>query len=214
MTKRIANWSDIVEYADNNAGVMATNGQSLNPYKLGIELYRDIEDRWNKGKFGREWDRCTDAEERHHWDLKLGLGKEKIFEVRAHYNDVNFLDEFLTPEFAADQGLFNFEWSERNSSFEVATREFGKVKQKLLGQLTNAGSPVIRVLNANYQNRGELLLAHEHQRVDLRLDYAQRVLEALVRVWKRPVLVATKIEEKSVVLRFDGTEHTRTEGEA
>ena len=27
---------------------------ALNPYKLGIELFRDIEERWNKGQFGKE----------------------------------------------------------------------------------------------------------------------------------------------------------------
>jgi len=28
-------WSEIVDYAENNAGVMATSGGRLNPYKLG-----------------------------------------------------------------------------------------------------------------------------------------------------------------------------------
>src|SRR5690606_27792725 len=138
---------------------------------------------------------------------------QKIFEVRAHYNDVTFLDEYLTPEFAMEQGLFTFEWSERRGGFEVASREFHKVKQKLLAQLTNAGNPVIVAQNANYGNRGELLLKHEHHGVDLRIDYAERVLEALVRVWKRPVLVATIFDEKPILVRFDGTEHTRVEGE-
>lgn len=212
MTTRIANWEDIIEYADNNAGVMATNGKTLNPYKLGIELFRDIEERWNRGQFGKQWDECDDLAERRHWDLRLGLGRKKIFEVRSHYNDVTFLDEFLTPEFAIEHGLFSFEWSERRGGFEIASREFQKVKQKLLGQLTNAGNPVIRVLDSNYENRGELLLVHEHQGVDLRVDYAERVLEALTRVWKRPVLVATCVDEKPIKLRFDGKEHSRIEG--
>ena len=30
-------------------------------------------------------------------------GRRKIYEVRALYNDVTFLDEFLTPEFVDDQ---------------------------------------------------------------------------------------------------------------
>jgi len=212
MTEHIATWEDIVEYADNNAGVMAKTGKRLNPYKLGVELFRHIEERWNRGQFGTKWDQCDDLDERRHWDMRLGLGKQKIFEVRAHYTDVTFLDEYLTPEFALEQGLFTFEWSERRGGFEVASREFAKVKQKLLAQLTNAGSPVIRVLDANHGNRGELLLQHEHSGVDLRLDYAERVLEALVRVWKRPVLVATQIEEAPSMLRFDGQAHTRVPG--
>ena len=30
------------------------------------------------------------------WDMRLGLGRKKIFEVRKLYNDVTFIDEFFT----------------------------------------------------------------------------------------------------------------------
>lgn len=211
MTEHVLDFSEIVDYADNNAGVMATNGRQLNPYKLGVELFRNIEERWNRGQFGRQWDACDDLAERRHWDLRLGLGKKRIFEVRRYYNDVTFLDEFLTEEFAAEHGLFTFEWSERRGSFEVMSREFRKVKQKLLSQLTNGGNPVIRVSHGNYENRGELLLEHQHSGVDLRVDYAERVLESLVRVWKRPVVLKTVVSEEPVLLRYDGKAQSRIE---
>jgi hypothetical protein len=102
----------ILDYANNHAGTMATQKGKLNPYKLGIELYRDIEDRWNKGRFGREWDQCDDLRTRRSWDKKLGEGRQKIFEVRKHYNDVTFIDEFLTPEFAIEQKLFVFNFND------------------------------------------------------------------------------------------------------
>jgi stage V sporulation protein R len=211
MTQHILDFSEIVDYADNNAGVMATNSRQLNPYKLGVALFRNIEERWNRGQFGREWDSCDDLDERRHWDMRLGLGLKRIFEVRALYNDVSFLDEFLTEEFAIEQGLFTFEWSERRGSFEVMSREFQKVKQKLLSQLTNGGNPVIRVTHGNYENRGELLLEHKHNGIDLRVDYASRVLESLVRVWKRPVVLRTIVSEQPVLLRYDGKEHRRVD---
>ncbi|MGH7296283.1 MAG: SpoVR family protein, partial [Polyangiaceae bacterium] len=52
MTTRILDASEIVDYADHNAGVMATSGGRMNPYKLGVELYRHIEERWDRGQFG------------------------------------------------------------------------------------------------------------------------------------------------------------------
>jgi stage V sporulation protein R len=207
MTERVLDWSEVVDYADNNAGVMATSGGRLNPYKLGVELFRNIEERWDRGQFGREWEHCEDLDVKRSWDLRLGLGRQKIFEVRALYNDVTFIDEFLTAEFAAERGLFTFDWSRRNERFEVSSREFAAVKQKLLSQLTNAGNPVIRVVDANFENKGELLLEHDHRGIDLRQDYARETLGALVRVWKRPVALATRLEKKPVVLRFDGKEH-------
>lgn len=208
MTERVADTTDIIEYAENNAGVMATSGGRLNPYKLGVELFRDIEDRWNKGRFGREWEECSDLDEKRSWDLRLGLGRKKIFEVRSLYTDVTFIDEFLTEEFAREHKLFTFGWSGRNERFEIESRQFAEVKQKLLFQLTNFGSPVIKVTDANYDNRGELLLVHEHAGVDLRVDYARETMAALVRVWKRPVVLATVVDDKPALLRFDGTEHS------
>ncbi|HVU01983.1 MAG TPA: SpoVR family protein [Polyangiaceae bacterium] len=208
MTEKVCDSTEILDYADNNAAVMATSAGQLNPYKLGVELFRDIEERWDKGQFGREWEDCDDLEVKKHWDLRLGLGRQKLFEVRAFYNDVTFIDEFLTPEFAMRHKLFTFEWASRSDRFEIESREFRKIKDKLLFQLTNRGNPYIFVEDANFGNRGELLLRHQHAGVDLRADYARETLAALVRVWKRPVCVQTVIDGKKAFVRFDGKEHT------
>ncbi|MEM9862124.1 MAG: SpoVR family protein, partial [Myxococcota bacterium] len=88
-------------------------------------------------------------------------------------------------------------------------RTFQDVKSKLLSQLTNAGNPIIRVLDANHENRGELLLQHDHQGVDLRLDWAQEVLGAIQRVWKRPVELHTSVEGKGTRLRVAGDDYTQ-----
>jgi stage V sporulation protein R len=208
MTTKILDASEIIDYADHAAGVLATSKGQLNPYKLGVELYRNIEERWDKGQFGKEWEECDDLDARKNWDLRLGLGKEKIFEVRSLYNDVTFIDEFLTADFCRDHKLFSFSWSSRNERYEIETREFKAVKEKLLFQLTNAGNPYIYVEDANYENKGELLLVHEHQGMDLRADYAREVLASLVRIWKRPVSVTSMNEGKPVILRYDGREQT------
>jgi stage V sporulation protein R len=210
MTEKILTAAEIVDYADRNAGVMATAPGQLNPYKLGVELFRNIERRWNMGQFGREWEDCDNLDDKRAWDMQLGLGREKIFQVRALYNDVTFIDEFLTPEFVIDHKLYTFGYSGKSGQYEIESRQFHEVKQKLLFQLTNFGNPYIRVLDANYQNRGELLLEHDHQGVDLRKDYAEAALSALVRVWKRPVAVATIVDGKPVLLRFDGTEQSES----
>jgi len=208
MTERILDASEIIDYADHAAGVLATSGGRLNPYKLGVELFRHIEERWDRGQFGKEWEDCDDLEAKRNWNLRLGLGRKKIFEVRALYNDVTFIDEFLTPEFVREHKLFSFAWSNRNERYEIESREFKSVKDKLLFQLTNGGNPFIYVEDANFDNRGELLLRHDHQGLDLRQDYAKEVMRSLLRIWKRPVNVTTVAEGKPVMLRYDGKEHS------
>ncbi len=208
MTEKVLTTPEIVDYADRNASVLATSPGQLNPYKLGVELYRHIEDRWNRGQFGREWDECKNYDERRHWDMKLGGGRDKIFQVRSLYNDVTFIDEFLTPEFAEEHKLYTFGYAAKSEQWEIASRKFSEVKEKLLFQLTNAGNPIIRVVDANFGNRGELLLKHEHQGLELQKDYAQAALEALVRCWKRPCAVASIVDKKAVLLRYDGSAHS------
>ncbi|PIE06171.1 MAG: SpoVR family protein [Sorangium cellulosum] len=211
MTEKILDASEIIDYADNASGVTATSNGQLNPYKLGVELFRNIAERWDKGQFGKDWDECNDLEVKRDWDMRLGLGQKKIFEVRQMYNDVTFIDEFLTPEFAIEQKMFTYAWSERNGRFEIDTREFHAVKEKLLTQLTNFGNPYIYVENANHRNRSELLLRHRHEGADLRADYAREALRALFRIWKRPVVVATVVDERQVHLSYDGKEHKSEE---
>src|SRR5437879_1585114 len=78
--------SDLICYADHCSGTLASSRTRLNPYKLGVELYRDIEDRWNRGAFGDEYDECDNYTAKRDWDKQLGLGRQKIFEVRRIHN--------------------------------------------------------------------------------------------------------------------------------
>ncbi len=204
MTTKALRDHEIIDYADHHSGTMATQQGKLNPYKLGIELFRDIEDRWNKGRYGKEWDECDDLRTRRSWNKNLGGGRAKIFEVRKHYNDITFIDEFLTPEFAIEQKLFTFNFNDKKNTYEIATREFKKVKNKLLQQLTNFGQPVIDVVDANYENKGELMLTHRHEGVDLDPNYSKETLKNLQTIWRRPVAIVTKGEGKSLMLRHDG----------
>jgi stage V sporulation protein R len=208
MTRKALTADEVIDYADHHSGTLGTRPGALNPYKLGIELYRDIEERWNKGRFGKEWDECDDLRTRRAWDKNLGLGREKVFEVRKHYNDVTFIDTFLTPEFAMEQKLFVYGFNEKRNSWEILDREFRKVKNKLLSQLTNFGQPIVEVVDGNFENRGELLLAHKHDGQDLKPDYARETLRNLQTIWRRPCNLVTKVEGKGVCLRFDGQNQT------
>lgn len=210
MTTRALKASEIIDYADHHAGVMAMSKQNINPYKIGIELYRDIEYRWNTGRFGKEYNDCEDMHEKHKWDKNLGLGRQKIFEVRKTHNDVSFIDEFFTPEFCERQQLFTYKFNPRTGRNEIETRDFHDIKNKLLNQLSNFGSPVIEVESGNFANRGELLLRHVHRGVDLDFGYASDTLRNLFALWKRPVNIVSKQEEQNITLSFDGKEFKQT----
>jgi stage V sporulation protein R len=209
MTQKVLEPSEVIDYADHHSGTMATSSRRLNPYKLGIELLRDVERRWNMGQFGPEWEACEDMDKKRTWDLKLGLGRQKIFEVRKVHNDITFIDTFLTPEFCKEYKLFSFGYQDQTKNYVIESREFQKVKQRLLFSLTNFGKPWIYVVDGNHRNRGELLLRHEHGGVDLKVDEARDVLRNVQYMWARPVHLETISDGHPVVLSFDGTEHTQ-----
>ncbi len=206
MTEKAMEDSELISFADHHAGVVSTNPGQLNPYKLGLELFRDIEERWNKGKFGKEYEQCDDIQARQNWDQQLGLGQEKIFEVRKLYNDVTFIDEFLTPEFIEQQLLYTYRYNPNNDLYQIDSREVKKIKEKLLFQLTNFGQPFIYIEDANFSNRGELYLHHRHEGVDLKHGYARDTLRNLQKIWTRPVLLETVVEEERRLISFDGAD--------
>lgn len=202
LTERALNSSEIVEFADRHAGVMAVHSGQLNPYKLGIELFRHIEDCWNKGKFGMEYESCEDMVTKRNWNKNLGKGREKIFEVRKFHNDITFVDEFFTEEFCEEQRYYTYELNPRSNKYEIKNRDWREVKEEILNGITNGGNPVIEVIDGNYRNRGELLLCHRFQGRDLDLQYARLTLANLSRLWGRPVSIETIQEGEKKVYSF------------
>ncbi len=203
MTRHGLEPNDVINYADHCAGTLATSPTRLNPYKLGIELFRDIEDRWNRGAFGQEYDDCDDLTAKRQWNTHAGLGREKIFEVRKIHNDLTFIDEFLTLDFCKRHRMFKFGYNEYSEHYEIESRAFGEIKQQLLFSLTNMGRPLLAVKDGNYRNRGELLIEHTYNGPELKLSYARDTLENVFKIWKRPVNLATVIDGCETMLRWD-----------
>ena len=208
MTRHLCEASEIVQYCDTHSGTLATRPGQINPYKMGVELFRDIEERWNKGRFGAEYMKCDDPEKRRKWDTGAGEGRKKVFDVRRIYNDVTFVDEFITPEFAEDQKMFIYGQDRQTGQYVIVDRDYTKVKKQLLEALTNFGNPIIKVIDGNYKNRGELYLVHEWVGGDLHVEQAQLTLQSLFTMWKRPVHIQTIVDGKGRLLSYDGKEST------
>jgi stage V sporulation protein R len=179
---------EAVEFAELQAGLLAARG--FNPYRLGYLLLKEVEERWDKGRFGPEYE-ALPLGERLRYEKPFGEGRKKLFQVRTVYTDLPFLEEFLTPEFALRHRLLLPEDLPR----------FEEAKRALLFRLTNLGYPVVELLDANYGNRGELLLEHLYEGMELDLKKTQAVLENLHRLWGRPVHLKTVVGGKETWLK-------------
>lgn len=187
----------IIEYAEHKTAVLG-HKYSLNPYKLGYTFLEDIEDRWNKGRFGQEYEDCKDLKQKENWDLNLGLGKEKVFEVRKLYDDVSLIDEFFTPEFCHKYEFYR--WKKRGTEYVVDEKDPNKIKKELIQRYTNGGLPEIHLVDANHRGKGELLLEHQWDGRILDAKYIYPVIQSLSYIWGNKVVLETKTKDEEPIV--------------
>ncbi|MGZ3749623.1 MAG: SpoVR family protein, partial [Pseudobdellovibrionaceae bacterium] len=100
-------------------------------------------------------------------------------------------------------------FNKKTNKFEVDTKDFKAIKAQLLFHMTNFGQPIIRIEDANFENRGELLLTHLHEGIDMQPDFMSETLKNVFKIWKRPVNIATVMDDSPQLFRFDGKEYTQ-----
>ncbi len=177
MTGTLLRDAEVVDYAVQHAGAMGGDDGPMNPYKLGIELYRHVLQRHGGAAGG-------------------GLGK--LFEVRAVHNDLTFVDNFLDEDFCRDHGLGS------------TPSECAAARESLLAQLTNGGQPVLRRVDGGGR---ELELMHVWSGAELQMDQAEETLRNLYRLWQAPVRLATRLENRALLLTCGPAGVTREYGD-
>lgn len=194
-----------------NARVLATHPRAMNPYLVGLRIFEDIEDRWNKGRFGREWEECT-PEKAGSWDLRLGRGREKIFEVRSGYSDRFFIEQFLTARLVNDQHLYLYERQQdyQEVRYVISEKDWRRIRSLLVAHLSSLGTPLIMVEDGDWKGKRELYLRHAYEAVELDPEYREKTMEHIFYLWDRPIHLETVVQERKVTFHFDGTEHTAT----
>lgn len=207
MTKHFLEPTEVIDYADHHSGTVHMPPGGFNPYKIGLEIFRDIEERWNKGRFGKDYDESEDLGGKKTWDKGTGMGRQKIFEVRRVYNDVGFIQEFMTDEFIEKNRYYEYGRDPHTKQLKIVSRDPNRIRQQLLYRLTNLGRPFIYVVDGNYRNRGELYLAHKHNGLDIEIKFAVETLRNLHKVWQRPVHLQARIDDDQILFSFDGEQN-------
>ena len=98
--------------------------------------------------------------------------------------------------------LYTYQFNRRTNQYEIADRDFRKVKEKMLFGLSNMGQPFVYVMDGNFQNKGELLLWHKHQGLDLDVKWSRETMRSLSEIWKRPVNVETEVDGQKKLFTY------------
>ena len=194
--------SEYIEFANLHSGVLGASKHRLNPYLLGLKIFEDIE---------RRWDSPTE-EERKRFGRQGGEGRRKMFEVREMESDVSFLRNYLTKELVEELDLYLYE--EQEGQLVIVEKDWEKVRDTLVGSMTNQGFPYIMVEDGDYGGNRELYLKHYYDGHPLDLPYAEKVLQHLFLLWGRPVHLETVIDEKPNLLSYNGKDSKQERLEA
>ena len=148
-------------------------GLKLNPYHLGFEIFKDIE-------------------EKH--------GIEECFLAREVCNDENFIMQYLTREKAEELNLFTFSpKGKKNPDWTIDDimedeNSWESIRSIVIKSVAGNMIPVIYIEEVTEKN--ELILRQEHDGRDLELDYADNCVRLLKNIWNGDVKLFTLIEEE------------------
>jgi stage V sporulation protein R len=179
---------EYLEFSQMHAGILAPHGHQINPYHVGMKIFEDVERRWNE----------PTAEERNRFGRQDGEGREKIFDVRATESDTSFLRNYLTADLVEELDLYVYRLE--GKKWVIVEKDWEKVRDALVADLTNFGRPYIVVADGDYRGNGELFLRHLDEGQALDTNYAERTLAYVRRLWGRAVHLETTVAEKTVVL--------------
>jgi stage V sporulation protein R len=184
--------AETVEFAKMHSGIIQTSRFRLNPYTLGLKIFEDIEKRWEN----------PSQEEKREYGRRGGEGREKIFEVRATENDVSFLRNYLTKELVEELDLYLYK--KVGYDWKITDKEWEKVRDGLVSNLTNCGYPHIVVEDGDFNRRSELYLKHCYEGKELDVYYLERTLPYVFNLWGKPVHLETVLDNRKVLFSYNG----------
>jgi stage V sporulation protein R len=195
------------QYNYSNSMVKAENRLSMNPYLVGSRMWEDVEDRWNRGRHGKEWDDCENDNIRIAWDTKEGKGWEKVKAVLETYTDWFFMQDFLTADLVDKLDLYIYQAMEDEESIKyIRTKHTAEeVRQIIINSFANSGVPDVKVVDGNFDKEGVLALFHENEFLMLEPTYCKHTMGHLYNLWGKPVLLIDRYKNKDTTYLY-GTE--------
>jgi stage V sporulation protein R len=117
-------------------------------------------------------------------------GLARAFQIRAEDDDFGFIRNHLSQELAEELKLFRYEQT-ADGGVRVLEHDIDALRETVLAPKYNFGAPA--VLAKHIGNDGSLELYHEHDTDGRGLDVerAERVLDYIHKVWRRPIALET-----------------------
>lgn len=185
------------QYNYANSLVRAQNKAQLNPYLIGSEILFDIEERYNKGKYGSEYEECINAKEKEKWNTNKNKGLEKVLNVIRSYTDWFLIQEFLTTELIDKLDLYFYKPIDKDTHIDYVRTDHTpeQIKEILVSSFAHNFIPEIEIVDGS---KG-MKLRHRHTGKDLDEAYAKKTLEHIKTLWGPNITLESKDLKLSII---------------
>lgn len=191
------------QYNYSNALVKAMHRDGMNPYLIGSEMWKDIKNRWDKGRYGKDWLECFDSDKKERWDTKEMKGDEKIREVMKSYTDWFFMQDFLTEDIIDKTDLYIYEIIKGPLTNEYIRtgHTYKEIKEIIINSFSHSNIPKIDIIDGNFKKNGSLMLEHNFDDMPLKSTYAVETMKHIHNIWGNDIFLKTKdINEKGKIV--------------
>lgn len=200
------------------AGVVRPQEVGINPYWLGLALWRDIYRRYE----------TPDRNDPDEADLPGGEGDKMLFAIRELNSDSSFISGYLSDRLISGLKMFTLMYQGDHLDEEVYKitdvpdrQGFERIRLKVVASVGLNTIPVIRVHNANYYGDRTLHLEHVHDGRDLKLfkpdaslkivrgmdkvplSGIEKMLQQIGRIWRNPIRLTTRYDNTDLVVICD-----------
>jgi stage V sporulation protein R len=167
----------------------------INPYHLGFKIWEDI--------YRRHSEPTDDEIKKYGKPTKTGM--EKIFEAREVERDSSFLRRYLTEELMREMDMFQYEPRGDDLVVDKVSDEEGwkEIKETLIKNVGAGSIPVIKVEDADFGHNRTLYLKHYHDGRDLQLEYAEKTIAFVYRLWGRECVLESTLQGKRSLLCYN-----------
>jgi len=181
-----------VEFARVNSGVTTMPRVGLNPYALGMALFRHIEEMADKGRYSYEFKRLADSADREAFDTRTATGHGFIFKIRENLGDFTFINTFVDQDFVNRHRLFvvgkRLNAAKTAWEYYVKSRKVDEYRRMLEGHLYH---PPHIVIDHDRCTEGMIYLDHRFEGKPLVKEYIPNTMLGIEYLWGAPVQLET-----------------------
>jgi stage V sporulation protein R len=180
-----------VDFARTNAKVTAMPRVGLNPYALGLRLFRHIREMGDRGRHSLAFRQLTGRRQRERY-AAMGDGRKLMMAVRENYTDFTFVQAFIDQEFVDRHRLFvagkRLNRKKNVWQYYVKSRSADRYREMVTEQLYH---PPRITIEKPQDGNGCLYLKHHLEGKPLVSGYIANCLMGIGFLWGGPVKLET-----------------------